>query len=388
MRNLREDFRIGLDKALLHDRAKLYRLSGGRLARSMFRLAVPQVRLKSKVVILDENEESVTIAKKEPDGSFSNEPFRILSTTDFHLGDDPKKRNKTFTLFVKHIKATRPDLVILTGDLILSKFQHIDAIQFAQMMEDIGVYWAFVFGNHEAREPRGPFKHLLMECKIRFPHCLSRKGPDSLHGYVNFHIDILRGENDLLKSLFLLDSGRDALPDDNRRHGFPAEYDGYDYLKKEQIAWYLDMTAELKEKYGQCASFLYIHIPLCEYERITGTDADGRPFRTGEGELLYGDAFETVGSSGYNTGMFDAMKRAGGQAVFAGHDHVNDWCAELDGIRLVYNQFGGYETYTLGDKTGAPETQWPNGVTITDIAPDGTFDVSRRLHSLYPEDLG
>ena len=29
-----------------------------------------------------------------------------------------------------------------------------------------------------------------------------------------------------------------------------------------------------------------------------------------------------------------------------------------------------------------------NGVTITDIAPDGTFDVSRRLHSLYPEDLG
>ena len=86
--------------------------------------------------------------------------------------------------------------------------------------------------------------------------------------------------------------------------------------------------------------------------------------------------------------MIDAMKRAGGQAVFAGHDHVNDWCAELDGIRLVYNQFGGYETYTLGDKTGAPETQWPNGVTITDIAPDGTFDVSRRLHSLYPEDLG
>ena len=385
MREQWESFRIALDKALLHDREKLYRLSGGRLARSMFRLAVPRVRVPSKVVVLEETRDSVTIAKKEPDGSFSREPFRILTTTDFHLGDDPEKRNKTFSLFVKHIKATRPDLVILTGDLILSKYQHIDAIQFAQMMEDIGVYWAFVFGNHEAREDRGPFKHLLMECKTRFPRCLSRQGHPGLHGYVNFRIDILRGEGDLLKSLFLLDSGRDALPDDNRRHGFPADYEGYDYLKKEQIAWYLDETAALKARYGQCASFLYIHIPLCEYARITGADENGQPYRTGEGEVLYGDAFETVGSSLYNTGMFDAMKRAGGQAVFAGHDHVNDWCAVLDGIYLVCNQFGGYETYTLGDKTGAPEREWPNGVTITDIMPDGSFDVSQRKQSLYLE---
>ena len=71
------------------------------------------------------------------------------------------------------------------------------------------------------------------------------------------------------------------------------------------------------------------------------------------------------------------------QAVFSGHDHVNDFCALYDGVYLVYNQTGGYETYTLDEKCECTEKDWPQGVTITDINADGTFDISPRFSSMY-----
>ncbi|MBR6634122.1 MAG: hypothetical protein IKL41_00670, partial [Clostridia bacterium] len=98
----------------------------------------------------------------------------------------------------------------------------------------------------------------------------------------------------------------------------------------------------------------------------------------------YGNVFESVGSSKLNTGLFALIKKLGStQAMFCGHDHVNDFCALYDGVYLVYNQTGGYETYTTGDNLGVPEKDWPQGVTVTDIAPDGEVKISQRFNSVY-----
>lgn len=384
MNKLYEKLRINGDKALLGTSRALYDVTGGLLGRTRFTKTVDVKKVGTDVRIIAENEDSVTIAKTDSKGNIVDKGFRILSTTDLHLGDDPKERKKCIGMLMKHIAATTPDLVILTGDIILGKYQHLDAIEFAQFMEEVGVYWAFVFGNHEAREEKGPFKELLMKCKTSFPHCIARQGRADLFGFCNYCINIMKSENEILKTLFMFDSGRDILDEYRAEQNVPADVGCYDYLKKNQMNWYEEKLDELNEQYGDVKSFMYMHIPLKEYENAIYQDEDGEFQFTDKCEIIYGEAYEAVGSSAINSGMFDLIKKLGStEAVFSGHDHVNDYCAIYDGIYLVYNQCGGYETYTMYDKKGWDEKKWMQGVTITDIEPDGKFDISPRFSSMY-----
>lgn len=379
-----EKLKIGLDKALLGAGRAVYKTTKGALAKSMFTMSVDIKNIGTDVKIISENEDSVTIAKTDSKGRIVDKGFRILSTTDLHFGDDPKLRDKCMQMLMNHIKTTTPDLVILTGDIILGKYQHIDAIQFAQFMEKIGVYWAFVFGNHEAREEKGRFKELLMKCQTTFPHCLTRQGKKELFGLCNYCINIMKSENEILKTLFMFDSGRDIIDEYREEHGCPAEYGSYDFLKNNQMNWYKNKINELSRRYGDVKSFMYMHIPINEYENAITQDENGDFVFTDKCKILYGSAYESVGCSKHNSGMFGLIKKLGStQAVFSGHDHVNDFCAIYDGVYLVYNQPGGYETYTMEEKKGWEEKKWPQGVTITDIRSDGSFEISRRFNSLY-----
>lgn len=384
MNKLYEKFRINTDKTILSVGQKLCKITNGTFPKMMFSETVKAEYVGTNVKILSEDEDSVTIAKVDAEGKIMNDGFRILSSTDFHFGDDNKLRDKCMDMFVKQIKATMPDLVVLTGDIIQSKYQHFDAIQFGQFMEKIGVYWTFVFGNHEAREEKGDFKYLLMKCKTIFPHCLARQGKPDLFGYGNYCVNIMKSENEVLKTLFMFDSGRNIISEYAVEHGLSADTKGYDFLKNNQLDWYKEKICSLREKYGEVKSFMYMHIPLKEYENAIALDEYERWVFTDKCKILYGSVFESVGCSPYNSGMFDLIKELNStQAVFAGHDHVNDFCALYDGIYLVYNQYNGYETYTMDDKQGWKEKDWMQGVTITDVFPDGSFDISPRYNSMY-----
>ena len=362
----------------------IYKISGGKLPKSLYCQRANPEKIPTDVKIISQNDYSTTIAKVDENGNIKDDDFVILSSTDFHFSADHEMNTKATDYFVRHIKAVKPDLVVLTGDNILSKYQQIDAIQFAQMMEEIGIYWTAVFGNHETREDRGFYKYLLFKSFADYDHCLCKFGPDELFGYGNFTVNILGKGGKLKKSLFFFDSGRDILERDKKKYGLPEDIKGYDFLKKEQIDFYKDETSRLKEQYGCADSFLYFHIPLCEYSHAFKQDENGRYVPSGECEIFYGSQFESVGCSPYNSGMFDAMLETGsGQAVFCGHDHINDWHAIYKGIHLVYNQAGGYAVYNLGDHFDVPESEWLEGVTVTTIHKDGSFDIGNRYNRIY-----
>jgi hypothetical protein len=223
-----------------------------------------------------------------------------------------------------------------------------------------------------------------MKSFVDYDHCLCKFGPEELFGYGNFTVNILGEGGKLKKSLFFFDSGRDILDRDKEKYNLPKDMGGYDFLKNEQIDFYKNEVANLKKQYGNAESFLYFHIPLCEYAHAFKEDENGKFVPSGECEIFYGHQYESVGCSTYNSGMFDAMLETGsGQAVFCGHDHINDWHALYKGIHLVYNQAGGYAVYNLGDKTDLPESEWLEGVTVTTIHNDGTFDIANRYNSMY-----
>lgn len=389
MRPITVFFRINLDRFLLGIGRVLYKLTLHHFPRKMFSCTTEKVKLKTDVRIISEDEDGVTIAKTYSDGSIADAPFTVLSTTDLHLGDDPALRKKSFQMLKNHIVKTHPDLIVFTGDIILSKFQHIDCLEFAQMMEEIGIYWAICFGNHEAREEKGFFKYLLMKIASSFPHCLARFGDENLHGYGNYYINILNGENSLLQTLFFFDSGRDITDETRKKYNLPDDMNGYDFLKKEQLEKYSSVLASNREKYGGAPSMMYMHIPIKEYEKVItgGRDENKQFIFSDECEVKYGKAFETIGSSPYNSGMFDLILKEGStHAIFSGHDHVNDFCALYKGVFLVYNQCCGYETYKLDEINGAPESEWPLGVTVTEIGRDGKIRISSRLNSFFLKD--
>lgn len=362
----------------------IYKISGGKLPKSLFCTRANPEKVGTDVKIISQNDYSTTIAKVDDKGNIKSDDFVIVTSTDFHFSEDHDLNTKAVNRFVRHIKEVKPDLVILTGDNILSKYQQIDAIQFAKMMEEIGVYWTATFGNHETREDRGFYKWLLWKSFCDYDHCLCKYGPDELFGYGNHTVNILGEGGKLKKTLFLFDSGRDILERDKAKYKLPSDAKGYDFLKNEQIDFYKNEVDKLIAQYGgNAGSFLYFHIPLVEYNNVFKADENGRFIPSGEGEILHGEQYESVGSSRFNSGMFDAILEKGGQAVFCGHDHINDWCAIYKGVHLTYNLPGGYACYNMGSKIGKPETEWVEGVTVTAIHNDGTFDIYPRYNRIY-----
>lgn len=372
-------------RALLKIEKSIYDITKGRCAKNRFLSSVKIPHVGTNVKIIKETENSTYIAKLNSDGTYDKSDFRILCTTDLHLDKDYGLNDKTLQHFVNQIADLKPDLVVLTGDVILSKYQQIDAIQFAQMMDEIGVYWAYVFGNHEAREEKEYFKYLLYKSLTDSPFCLSKFGDPSLFGYGNFIVNIMNDEHALRQSLVFFDSGRKICEPHRSRDGVPEELDGCDYIKPSQIEWYTDEINSVKKQYGDVKSMIYLHIPLPEYEGLFVGEADGSYIPAEGVEVVYGTMREKIGCSAYNSGLFDAMKKNGSQAIFCGHDHCNDFCAKKQGIYMVYNQTGGYNCYRLYDHyiLSPEETGWPYGVNFTDVHADGSLKFGHRKHTVY-----
>ena len=372
----------------------IHKATGGKRPKFLFSENAGAAYVGSRVKIVAEDETSVTVAKYLPDGRIDPGEFRILTATDLHLdtkspltrgGSAADRNNKSMRMLVSQIKRLKPDLVIFTGDVNQSDFQQIDAVQLSLLMEKLGVYWAYAFGNHEAREEKGYYKYLMYKGFQYGPHCLCRFGDPALFGYGNFAIHIKNSETTLLKSLYLFDSGRDIQPERCAGYGLPANQTGYDFLKREQIGWYLREVQKTKALYGDTKTVAYMHIPVPEYAEVFAGDEERGFTPTGKAEILYGTQYESVGCSPFNSGFFNAAAGEGSlQAIFAGHDHVNDFCALYRGVYLVYTQCGGYNTYSMEDKQGWPELDCHYGVTLASLLPDGSLRVEQQKYAALP----
>ena len=380
MRPITTFVRFNSIKALLAAEKGAKKLSGGRLCPNFFS-AEPKY-IGTDVRIIKETADSTFIAKCDTRGRIVNKPFKILVTTDMHM-DAADNINKPLEMLARHAATEKPDLILFTGDVVLTDHQQVDCIQFGRFMEKMGIYWAYVFGNHEARAEKEYHKYLMLKNLTSFPHCLSKFGDPSLFGYGNFFINILSSEKTIQQSIVMLDSGRNTSPTHNVENDAPAELKCYDFLKKGQIEWYKNNILQLEKEYGKFKSIMMMHIALCEYQEVMSLDENGSYVPTGKADILYGGMYESIGCSDFNSGMFKAIKELGStQAVVVGHDHVNDFCAEYEGVRLVYAQCGGYNTYVCDSMRTlfGDEKNWLQGATMIDVSEDGEIVFRQRFN--------
>lgn len=152
------------------------------------------------------------------------------------------------------------------------------------------------------------------------PFSLCESGPEEVDGVGNFYLQVLAPAPSQLplSSLYFLDS-----------HGqIPSKTQNPDYdpIKQSQIDWFLDITEKeqtlRKRDYRSSRpyiSLVFLHIPLPE-------------FRDNWLRIWSGDRREPTECPSSNTHFYDALAKRGISALGCGHDHVNDFCANLRNV--------------------------------------------------------
>ena len=265
--------------------------------------------------------------------------FRVVQFTDLHLitTENPQGFRQTLDLLRRVTKATKPDLIAITGDLTWGETMDdrdaMDAL--SQTMAELGVPWAPVLGNHDGdKYGRDVFASFLLDR----PYCLFELGDESAEGYGNYIVTV--GDE---WAFYFMDSHTGDF--------YPGQLD-----------WYRRTSAALPKDHSELAFF---HVPIPEYREVW----DYEPCK--------GFNMEGVCCTTYNDGLFSAFARAGHmRGVFVGHDHINDFEGTLDGIRLVYGRVSGYQGYAMEG--------FPFGARIIDVR-QGEKDFLTQIYTEHGE---
>jgi len=311
----------------------------------------------SSLSVTDSGEDFVTV-QKSGEGD-----MKILMFTDIHLDGDNSTSLVTVTKLVENIQKEKPDLVLFGGDNATSGLNRVRCKQLGKIFEKLGVYWGGIIGNHEGDNPFSISRESMMDIFCSFPHCLMKKGLSDVTGNCNYAIEILNSDSSMSQTFFFLDTFDEMSEETKAEYADSLNGSEYDGAKADQVEWYAKKAESLKAQYGNYKSTLIMHIPLPQLASAAETE-----------DFLYGGKLENICCSGFDSGVFDAVKNAGTQAVFCGHDHLNNFGLYYEGVLLSYIEPSGYGSYTTASVLGYEEKDWIQGYTLLTLHEDGSFE--------------
>ncbi len=293
----------------------------------------------------------------------------VLQLSDIHLTCSFVSKTKdalAVNAIIKLVKNILPDLIILTGDTLYPSFMSMTINNYnssraiGKLFEAFQIPWAIVFGNHDAEKFATESKSELSEYFESLKYCLFKRGPKNITGQGNYVIKILNAENDLISTIFCMDSNSTIAPLK------------YDNIHDDQVAWYETQVQSLLNKEGKrVPSHLFIHIPLNEYN-----DA-WKLYESGDDSVKYhfgkkcwwriccpanrGKIFESI------------LKLKSTKSVFCGHDHTNNFSLTYKGVRLTYGMSIDYIAYPK-----IKNSNWQRGGTILKIFNNGDFTIEQK----------
>lgn len=256
---------------------------------------------------------------------FNDQRFRIIQFTDLHWNCAPQfdlQNDSTETLIRTLVTEEKPDLIVFTGDVVV-EWDAIKAwTRLSNILEDLKVPFVVTFGNHDIET------NMKTEDILKFlqqnPYNLTYNASETISGIGNCVIPVKDSDGVAdVTNLFFFDSNAYT---GNEMYGF------YDWIKEDQIHWYRrESDRILRENRRVLPAMAFFHIPVPEYEIVRNSPN------------TIGNKHEAAGSPVLNSGLFTSfIEKKNVMAVFAGHEHNNDFIGSYADINLAYGRKSGY----------------------------------------------
>lgn len=249
-----------------------------------------------------------------------HENFKILQLTDLHIGDKDYQ-DIHYKFMDLTIEQAQPDVIVVTGDLF-TVASRSTAKRMISYFNSKKIPWTVTFGNHD-EQCYFSVDWLTNQLNNAGQYCYFKDiQDDDVTGNANFAINIMNGGN-VFEQLIVMDSNR---------YCYGPKYVGYDYFKQDQIDWYERLMDYNEEQTGGIVhSLMFYHIPLPEIN-----DA-WEAAKKDPTKLIYGEEREKTCPPDYNSGFFKVIKeRQSTDAMFFGHDHVNNFIVSYEGVIFAY----------------------------------------------------
>ncbi|AYM02050.1 metallophosphoesterase family protein [Levilactobacillus yiduensis] len=250
-------------------------------------------------------------------------PFRICQLTDIHLGPVPLNTasQQTLTAIDQLLQTHKFDLILLTGDLLWGKdvpnpAETLAALYMVLNHAEIPV--AVTYGNHDTEGAAN--RAALRELENGLTHRADKHHANVIANRESYTLEISR-DGRLAHVLYVWDSGA---------YSQWPESEQYAAIDPAQIDWFSRLPYA---RQAERTDLGFLHIPLPEYNLAAQ-------------QILTGQQGEPVCSPVTNSGLFYTLRQAQNvKALFAGHDHDNNFTANYQGIGLNYGNVSGYNTY-------------------------------------------
>ncbi len=305
--------------------------------------------------------------------------FRILQIADTQ--DDTFASPGMLHMIKTALEKYQPDLVVFTGDNTSTVSLELDAKyalkSILSIVNDAKVPFTLVFGNHDAENVS---KEYHMSCWRSYEYCLAYDAAPEIYGMGTHNLPIMSSDGKKVAyNLWMFDSN---MYDD---------VEGYDYIHDDQLDWYVKTSNALKEANGgqPVPSLAFQHIVPYEIKDYVVETAEPDPNgftstneETGEKHHYALDPnYAEAGSilrenpcpSRVHGKQMSVLEQQGDvNAVFVGHDHVNDYivhtkmnAADGDSIDIVNTPGASFQSY--GDEE-------MRGCRVIDISEDDTWN--------------
>lgn len=296
---------------------------------------------------------------KEPTILHLSDPQIIDSTqcrTSGRLAADakaywaPDKINeRLYDPLTKTIQATKPDLILITGDLVYGEFDD-NGKNFQSLiakMESFGIPWAPVFGNHDNESAMG----VDWQCEqlTNAKHCLFKQR--ELTGNGNYTVGIK--QNGALKRVFfMMDSNGCDAHENSLKNGHTTSKVGFG---QDQIDWSMGLANEIRQASPSTKLSFAFHIQIMAFKNayakygFKNSGTINNPINIDKlsnkanGDFGYiGRDLKTVWDQ--SNALYKRMKEVGVDSILVGHEHCNSASVVYEGIRFQFAQkIGTYD---------------------------------------------
>ncbi len=270
------------------------------------------------------------LAQDKTDFSFRDDnTFKIVQFTDIHWKTRESGNKATKTMMNNVLNKENPDLVVFTGDIVISENTPTSIIkkswrEITKLIANRKIRWVATLGNHDSE---GEFpRDSLVSFITSLPFCANWSSAEEVTGVSDFYLGI-KDKTKIAALLYFLDSGE---------YAGTFEPGKYAWISPKQIQWYKNVSNQMRqENNGQTLpSLAFFHIPLPEYNNVVLS------------EPAVGNKGESISSPVINTGLFSAfIQQKDVMGTFVGHDHNNDFIGEHHDIALAYGRRSGNNSY-------------------------------------------